>query len=529
MNRVVARRVPTTAVDVSSDPDLVARYLEDAAHFPGGHAPAVARPRDVAEIASLLRSVPRILPVGAQSSLTGGATPFGDIVLSTERLTAIDCHDDTVEAGAGVTLQSLQQALAQRGRWFPPVPTYLGATVGGAVSTCAAGAATFKYGSVRPWVDALTVVLPGGDVLDLARGEAQARDGTFVIVTSGAERTIELPPLRMPSVPKHSAGYYSAPDMDLVDLFIGAEGTLGVVVTARLRVTPRPAGSCWVLIQVPDEPRALALTSALRAESRRTWTTRDERGVDVAAIEHLDHRSIEIVREDGVDRRLQVAIDADTRVVLLAQVELPAAQPDAAWWQQIADALDPQAPDTPLTRLCRLLDRYGALARTEIALPSDARRAASFVELREAVPSGVNRRVGLAHAADPRIHKTAADIIVPDAQFAAMMHDCRELCAAASLDLAVWGHISDGNVHPNVIPRSFADVERGAAVFVELARRVVTMGGCPLAEHGVGRSRVKQQLLQMLYGREGVAAMRRVKLSLDPDRQLAPGVLFEEA
>ena len=117
-------------------------------------------------------------------------------------------------------------------------------------------------------------------------------------------------------------------------------------------------------------------------------------------------------------------------------------------------------------------------------------------------------------------------MIVPYAEFGRMMQACRAMCAAATLDLAVWGHISDGNVHPNIIPRSYEDVERGRQMLVELARLVIEMGGCPLAEHGVGRNPVKQALLQMLYGERGVDAMRRVKLSLDPAWKLAPGVLF---
>jgi D-lactate dehydrogenase (cytochrome) len=92
----------------------------------------------------------------------------------------------------------------------------------------------------------------------------------------------------------------------------------------------------------------------------------------------------------------------------------------------------------------------------------------------------------------------------------------------------VWGHISDGNVHPNVIPRGYPDVERGRDMIVKLARRVIEMGGSPLAEHGVGRNLVKQQLLEMLYGREGVESMRRAKLSLDPDWMLGSGLLFHK-
>jgi D-lactate dehydrogenase (cytochrome) len=90
----------------------------------------------------------------------------------------------------------------------------------------------------------------------------------------------------------------------------------------------------------------------------------------------------------------------------------------------------------------------------------------------------------------------------------------------------VWGHISDGNVHPNVIPRSLGDVVRGKEAILEFGREVARLGGCPLAEHGVGRSAVKQALLRQLYGERGIEEMRAVKRALDPAWKLAPGVIF---
>jgi D-lactate dehydrogenase (cytochrome) len=263
---------------------------------------------------------------------------------------------------------------------------------------------------------------------------------------------------------------------------------------------------CWILASLATEPAAIALTADLR----------DDSALNIAAIEHIDRRSIDILKEDGVDRRLGVQIGDDAGVLLLVQIEVDADHAEHG----LADAL--------LERLADTLGAHGALDTAEIVLPSDARRAAAFVELREAVPAGVNRRVALAHASDPRIHKTAADMIVPFAHFDAMMRECRRLAAVHELDIAVWGHISDGNVHPNVIPHTYADVERGQRLILELAEQVIAMGGSPLAEHGVGRNPVKQRLLEMLYGSEGVEAMRRTKLSLDPDWKLATGLLFEK-
>jgi D-lactate dehydrogenase (cytochrome) len=506
VHRAVATRIAQKPCAIATDPDVIARYLEDAAHYPGGAARAVARPASVEEVAWVVRNAQTILPVGAQSSLTGGATPAGDVVLSTERLASLTIEDDHVVAGAGVTLQSLQEALGRRRCWFPPVPTFLGATVGGAVSTNAAGAATFKYGAVRRWVRGLTVVLSNGDVLRITRGMATASpDGLLTIATSDGNRDVRIPRIRMPDVPKCSAGYFAAPAMDVVDLFIGAEGTLGVIVEAELAIARRPHGVCWILIALPSEAEGLALAGELR--ERQT--------LDVAAIEHIDRRSIEILREDGVDRRLGIDIAPDVDVLLLVQLEVSAGESTE------------DVDDLPCEGLAALLEKYGVLDSAEVVLPSNARRAAAFVELRESVPAGVNRRVARTHALDSRVHKTAADMIVPFARFGEMMSECRALCAARQLDLAVWGHISDGNVHPNVIPRNYDDVEKGRAVILELAARVIAMGGSPLAEHGVGRNRTKQQLLQMLYGRSGIEQMRQVKLGLDPDGKLAPGVLFE--
>jgi D-lactate dehydrogenase (cytochrome) len=128
---------------------------------------------------------------------------------------------------------------------------------------------------------------------------------------------------------------------------------------------------------------------------------------------------------------------------------------------------------------------------------------------------------------DARIEKTAADMIVPFTHLAEMMDIYRRGFESRGLDYAIWGHLSDGNVHPNVIPRSYDDVVKGKEAILEFGREVARLGGCPLAEHGVGRNPVKQALLSQLYGEAGIAQMRAVKRALDPEWKLAPGVVFD--
>ena len=507
-----------TVPAIGRDADVLAAHLEDAAHFPGGFASGLASPSTEGEVAALVRAATTVLPIGAQSSLTGGATPRGEVLLSTSRLNRIIAiGDDSVRAQAGVTLVELDAALARAGKRYPPVPTFTGAFAGGIVATNAAGAATFKYGTTREWVRAITIVLPNGDVLDIERGRTCAEDGGFEIELSNRKATVPVPRYRMPRVPKISAGYFAAPDMDLIDLFIGSEGTLGVITEVTLRVLRERPAQCLAFVPLNDTEAALRFVATLR----------EARDLDMSAIEHMDARCLAILREDGADRACGVTIPPAARMALLVTLELPPSTDAARAFDEIGRARDANAPATPLIRFCRMLDEAGVLERVEIAVPGDTAREQLLLALREAVPAGVNARVGRAKQnVDARIAKTAADMIVPFERLGELLALYDAEFRRRGLDAAVWGHISDGNLHPNVIPRSFADVESGRDAILAFGREVLRMGGSPLAEHGVGRNPTKQQLLREMYGEEGIEEMRAIKRAIDPEWKMAPGVLF---
>jgi D-lactate dehydrogenase (cytochrome) len=513
---------------VVRDPVAMAAHLEDAAHFPGGHAEGIAYPRSEAEVAHLVRTHHRVLPVGAQSSLTGGATPFGDVVLSTARLARVlSAGPSRAVVEAGVTLDAVQAALAPFDAVYPPVPTFGGATVGGAVATNAAGAATFKYGSTRDWVEGLTVVLASGACLDLVRGACLADERGFLIHTGGSVVSVPVGRYRPPDVPKRSAGYHAAPGMDLIDLFIGSEGTLGIVTRVTVRaLSPAPAVAL-ALVFCRSEQQGIALAAALRSASLDTWRGRHPGGIDACAIEHMDDRSLALVRAHGDLARLHVAVPAGAAMALLVQLELSPGTTAAAAYDQIASAPDARTPVSSLARFCRLLGDFDLLDQTEFAAPGDTARQHQLLASREAVPARVNQLVGAAKRdIDPRIDKTAADMIVPFERFGDMMAIYRAGFEARALDYAIWGHISDGNVHPNVIPRSYDEVRRGREAILAFGRDVARLGGCPLAEHGVGRNPTKQALLRQLYGPDGIEDMRAIKRALDPAWTLAPGVIW---
>jgi D-lactate dehydrogenase (cytochrome) len=488
-------------------PDEIAPFLQDAARTPGGHTPAVFLPRTEGEIAWVLRESPAVLPVGAQSSLTGGATPFGASLVSLSRLDAIGpLAENGVRAEAGVALLSLQEALRAHGLFYPPVPTFTGAFVGGVVGTNAAGAATFKYGSTRDWVRALTVVLASGEVLDVARGACVEEDGRLVCLrVDGTPLEVPAPAYAMPQVAKRSAGYHAGPGLDLVDLFVGSEGTLGVVTAAELGVRPL-AERMLVWAAFASEAAALEAVARLRTEALGVRTS-GRSGIDVASIESMDARCLALLREDGRDREHGVVLPEAAGTALLFAVE-------------------GRAPgDEALARIDALCgDR--TVGPVLVAPPGDEKRAAALLALREAVPLAVNRRIRALQQRAPGVHKVAGDMIVPMERLAEAMALYRAAFARRGLDHALWGHVSDGNVHANVVPRSEDDVHRGEEAILEMGEAVLRMGGCPMSEHGVGRDPVKQALLRRLYGEDGLAQMRAARRALDPRGVLAPGVLF---
>jgi D-lactate dehydrogenase (cytochrome) len=291
--------------------------------------------------------------------------------------------------------------------------------------------------------------------------------------------------------------------MDLIDLFVGSEGTLGVIVDAALRVIPRPRRAV-ALLRCEDDDQAVAVTGALRGDP------------GVSAIEYMDARALRAVPDEaflraGVARPRDCAPDrpAGHSVMLVVQIEV--GSDEGAAFERLQDVLDS----------CSVTDE------ATVAVPDDERGVQKLFELREAVPASVNALVATAKArVDPDIEKTAGDMVVPFARLAESIALYRRAFESRGLDYAIWGHVSDGNLHPNLIPRTLDDIARGRDAILEIARGVIGMDGAPLAEHGVGRSAVKQRLLRELYGDDGIEQMRAVKRALDPDWKLAPGVLF---
>src|SRR2546423_1308074 len=307
---------------VKSDQDAIQSFLADASNLAGGHASRVLVPETSEEVADALARATRertpVTVAGAGTGIVGGRVPFGGVVLSTQRLNRIGeivrhDHGGRATAGAGVVLADFQRDVRSKGLLYPPDPTESSCFLGGTVATNASGARTFKYGPTRRYVRRLKVALATGDLLDIRRGEIFADAGGRVRVTLGGGRSIDarLPSYTMPATRKHAAGYYVAPGMDLIDLFVGSEGTLGVITEAEVSLLARPEGVLSGVVFFRDEDGLLAFVREARERSLRTRTESVDNseltsvagvgasavGLDARALEYFDEESLKFLRE----------------------------------------------------------------------------------------------------------------------------------------------------------------------------------------------------------------------------------------
>ncbi len=510
-------------------PDL----LRDESNLAAGRATRVYLPSSAEEVADVVAEAARtgatITVSGARTGISGGAVPVqgeGDgaaagghvggvtgehWVMSLQKLQRLhpprvdpDSGEVTVRVEAGVSLDHLARNLEgvrsdSGARLVYPVdPTEWSASVGGTVATNASGGRSFRYGPTGSWVRGLTLVLADGRRVDLRRGEVHAgRDAVFWPHAPGAA------PIPVPRIPRPRsrcvAGYDLAPGGDLLDLFIGSEGTLGVVVEAELALTPAPSVELGIVGFLPAGVDVVALVSDLREDSR----------LPAMAIEFMDAASLRLLREERSQGRGGII------------PELPASAHSALFLELGFD--DEAEVDTALEGLDEVLARRGA-SMDDTWAGDDAAERRKLRALRHAVPEAVNARITRYRRTVPSLHKVGTDLAVPDEAAAKMYGLYEQVRDASGLESVLFGHAAENHLHLNFLPRTEGELEQARALHLELAREAVRLGGSVTAEHGVGR--LKRPLVPIQYGDEGVRELRRIKDVLDPRGTLNPGVLL---
>lgn len=506
-----------------------AEYLRDESRSMGT-AEYAAFPLCEADVIDALRfAEEKDLPVtiqGGRTGLAGAAVPNGGLILNLsrmDRLTGMSFRNGKyiLSAEPGVVLLELRKMIstrkidtagwdeasretflrfsADKEQFFPTDPTETSATIGGMAACNASGARSYHYGAMRRHVDGLRMILADGRALTLHRGEVLAR-GLLVSLPceDGSSICFTLPSYHMPAV-KNASGYYVAPDMDLVDLLVGSDGTLGVITELYLILDPLPDTIWGSACLFADEASAL------------TFVDRVRKNPVIASVEYFDAGALTILREQkkagSAFAALQEIPDWTESIVY---VELHCGSEDEAL--------------TELLRIGELLEASGGseentwVARNQSDLDN-------LMFFRHAVPESVNMNIDKLRKKDPAITKMGSDMSVPDDRLFDVMALYRRDIAKIGVRSAMWGHIGDNHLHVNLLPESSEEAARVKAMFESWAGTITReMGGAVSAEHGVGK--LKASFLEIMYGPAHIEEMRAVKRAFDPAWRLGIGNLF---
>jgi D-lactate dehydrogenase (cytochrome) len=352
------------------------------------------------------------------------------------------------------------------------------------------------------------------EYLVLRRGEYANPGDPFCL--QGRANINSQTPHESPRIKKSSAGYMVRAPMDLIDLLIGSEGTLGIFSEMEFRVIPKPPFMMGLLF-LDSVAGAVRVANRLRDASLQTRAQCDSDGMDVRSVEYFDRRCLDLVRHESKTGNLPVAIPDDAAACLLFEQELPVGTSDDDVVEALSSASEGEEPSAArgAAVLFRLLQAEGLVESCELAMPTDARRHQQLAALREAIPLAVSDWLRDRQRIDPAVHKTAGDMIVEFPHFPTMLDAYYEAFDKAGVDVVIFGHISDGNVHPNALPKTADEVRRAKEALVHLAGLAQQLGGCPLSEHGVGKHPLKKSLMARYRGEAAVAA-QQTKLAFDP-------------
>ncbi|MBV6495025.1 MAG: FAD-binding oxidoreductase [Acidobacteria bacterium ACB1] len=474
-------------------------YLTDASNMPGGSAERLFVPETSEQVAEILREANAngtpVTVSGARTGTVGGAIPFGGTVVSLEKLNAIaiDPENRTATVGPGVVLGDFQKEVERVGRFYPPDPTEWSCQIGGTVATNASGARSFKYGATREYVRGLRIALADGDFLSIRRGEAIAVDSVLRVVTeNGRAIDIRVPTYQRPNVRKNVSGYFNSDNLDAIDLFIGSEGTLGVVVEATLSLLEKPKGFFSGIVFFEKAKDLLAFVDEARERSRTPGSD-----IEAVLLEYFDANSLAFIGEKFP--------------------ETPSGMAGAIFFEQETTS---ENEDALLSAWNELLEKHNA-AQDASWFTTNEQDLAKMREFRHSLPVSVNERV-----VKNKQKKIGTDMAVPDDKFEGFLRFYKETLDASGIEYVIFGHIGDAHLHANLLPKTEDEATRSRHIYGRCIAQAIMLGGCVSAEHGIGK--LKRKYLAAMMGERYLNEMAEVKRALDPRGILGRGNMFGE-
>jgi glycolate oxidase len=437
---------------VATDPDVLEGYRYDRTTWlTPGRPVAVAFPSTTEQVAAAVGLAARhrvpVVPRGAGSSLCGGSQAIdGALTLCLERMDrilAVDPVDQLARVEPGVLTADLSVATAEHGLFYPPDPASKAfCSIGGNVATNAGGLCCVKYGVTRDYVARLEVVLADGRVIETGHDTIKGVAG-----------------------------------LDLTGLFVGSEGTLGIVTRIDVRLRPAPDGASTMVAFFPSLGTAGEAVATLTAS-----------GLPLSLCEIMDRRTV-----GAVDDWMRMGLDRDAAALLLVQSDAPAPV---------------RAAD--VERAAELCERAGA---SYTAFTADPDEAEALLQARRLAGPALERLGELIWD----------DVGVPRSRIPDLLARIEQVADHHGADVYTFGHAGDGNMHPVfLVPHGDEDARaRALAAFDGILEAALDLGGTITGEHGVGS--IKGAFLEREVGRDNLAVQRAIKRALDPGGLLNPG------
>lgn len=487
---------------IKTSPDEIQNYLSDASNYKG-FCEAVYFPENENDVIKILKEANdkriKVTISGNGTGLTGARVPNGGIVIATDRLNhiiEINEKEKTATVEPGVVLADFQDLFNQKYLMYPPDPTERNCFIGGTVATNASGEKTFKYGATRDYVLGLNIVLANGDLLELKRGDFLASNFNLHLKTvNGNEYNLHLPEYQMPPT-KNTSGYFSKKNMNAIDLFIGSEGTLGVITKIKLKLVDLPEKILSSVVFFNQEKDALAFINMAREISYQTRKQALKDFLDALALEFFDKNALRFLLKDYPN--------------------VPSKAQAAVWFEQ---EFNSRNEEKLFEAWMKLITEFNGDEESAWFSFSDSDNK-KIQEFRHAISWKINEYIS-----QNNLKKLGTDVAVPDDKFEELYYFSKAVVEKEGLHYVVYGHFGNSHMHLNMLPKSEEEYLRGKEIYKKICKKAVELGGTISAEHGIGK--LKTEYLVLMYGQENVRKMIEVKKALDPNLILGSGNIFK--
>ncbi len=487
---------------IKSDQDQIQSYLSDAANY-RGYCDAVYFPESESEIVEIISEANRLgTPVtiaGNGTGLTGARVPEGGIVLSTEkmnRIIEINLKEKYAIVQPAVLVKEFKQVVENNNLFYPPDPTEQNCFIGANIATNASGAKTFKYGPTRSFVLALNVVLPNGETVKLERGRQKTDNYRLNLITENGNKIVcQIPDYEMPQT-KHAAGYFCKKNMDAVDLFIGSEGTLGVISGIKLKLLDKPQHILSSVVFFDVEQNALNFLYNARNLSLAERKKITGKSIDALALEFFDKNALSFLIEDFP--------------------RIPTKAEAAVWFEQ--EYVESNF-DFLMNEWTDLIDEFKG-DENNSWFASNEKERENFKDFRHAVSWKVSEYI-----AQKNLLKVGTDTAVPHRYFDEFYHYSKNLVRESTIEFVSYGHFGNSHLHLNMLPKNEVEYKKAKRLYEKILTKAVELKGTISAEHGIGK--LKRNYLLKMYGKENIIKMAKLKKCLDPNLILGLGNIIE--